>query len=223
MRSPPAITTLYHLVDARNWQSVQKYGLMSTQLLMDMCAPKDDYRVRNHRPTSQRLTSGVIIRDQRPMPPNALERCLSGNLLPADWFELINSNVFFWLDPKRLNRQRRACGTAPQIVLVVDGRRLLTRYSAAATVTPINTGNAMRAAAPRNLTTFVPYERWLIDGWTYEDIPGVPRRPRHHRPVELCIKGAVPDVLQYVTAVVTLRAEETLTSERATDFLVRDP
>jgi hypothetical protein len=31
--------------------------------------------------------------------------------MPEDWFELLNSKVFFWLDVRRLNRQRLACGS----------------------------------------------------------------------------------------------------------------
>jgi hypothetical protein len=168
--------------------------------------------VRTHRSTGLRLTSQIVIRDQRPMPPQALARCLTDNLRPEDWFELLNSKIFFWLDPKRLNRQRMACGSEPQIALIVDGRHLLTNYGAMASVTPINTGNAMRAAARRNFTTFVPYERWLLDAWTYEEVPGATPRPMHHRPVELCISDAIPDIADYIIEIIPLAAGEILSS-----------
>jgi hypothetical protein len=34
--------------------------------------------------------SSVLIRDQRPMPPKALMRCLRSGLMPEDWFEFLN-------------------------------------------------------------------------------------------------------------------------------------
>ncbi|MES1265792.1 MAG: hypothetical protein ABUU24_09120, partial [Variovorax sp.] len=145
---PRAINTVYHLVDAGNWPSVQKLGLMSAARLMATSGSAADNAPRRHRPTAQRLASGVLIRNQKPMPPAALARCLKNGLKPEDWFELLNSKVFFWLDIERLNRQRHACKDAPQIALVIDGDRLLSRYAAVAAVAPINTGNAMRAAAP---------------------------------------------------------------------------
>jgi hypothetical protein len=211
---PQPIETAYHLLDASNWPSIQRHGLMSAQRLMEAYQAKEYRGSRCHRPTSRRLAPGVLIRDQRPMPPKALTRCLKSGLSPEDWFEVLNSKVFFWLDPQRLNRQRLACGASPQLALVLNASRLLTNYSAVATVTPINTGNALRAAAARNLTTFVPYERWLIDGWAYENIPGARPRRKSHRPVELTIAEAVPDIMAYVVAVVPLGARETLTRER---------
>jgi hypothetical protein len=211
---PQAIETVYHLVDASNWTSVQNQGLMSAQRLMHACGVTEDGASRCYRPTSRRLASGVLIRDQRPMPPKVLQRCLKSGLMPEDWFELLNSKVFFWLAPARLNRQRLACRPSPQIALVVDASRLLMKYGALAAVTPINTGNAFRSPVPRNLTTFVPYERWLVDAWAYEAIPGIRRRPNHHRPVELTIGEAVPDIMDYVIAVVPLSPGQTLNRDR---------
>jgi hypothetical protein len=144
------------------------------------------------------------------MPPKVLARCLRNGLTPEDWFELLNSKVFFWLDRRRLNRQRLACGPSRQVALVVNASRLLMKYAPLATVTPINTGNALRGAATRNLTTFVPYQRWLSDGWVYEDIPGARPRAKNHRPVELTISDAVPDILDYVDAAVPLNPGEIL-------------
>jgi hypothetical protein len=205
-----AIDTAYHLVDAGNWPSVQKLGLMSAARLMAASGQAEDNMRRRHRPVAQRLASDVLIRNQKPMPPAALARCLKSGLVPEDWFELLNSKVFFWLDIERLNRQRHACKDAPQIALIIDASSLLANYSTVASVAPINTGNAMRAAAPRNRTTFVPYERWVEDGWAHENIPGAPRRPANHRPVELTIDDAVPDIMEYVVRVVALRAGEPL-------------
>lgn len=205
-----AIETAFHLVDAGNWASVQQHGLLSATRLIEAAGSRDKSASRRHRPEQMRLPSGVLLRNQRPMPPAALARALRNGLQPEDWFELLNSKVFFWLDTERLNRQRRACKAAPQRVLVVDAARLLGKYAALASVTPINTGNAMRAAAPRNRSTFVPYADWVAGGWAAERIRGVAPRPASHRPVELTVDGAVPDILDYVTDIVPLDAGELL-------------
>jgi len=100
---------------------------------------------RNRRPQRTILPDGSVLRDNKPLPLAALERCLVG-MSPPEWFTLLNSKVFFWFDLERLERQRRACGTQPQVVLVFETAKLLARHETAAAVTPINTGNAMRAA-----------------------------------------------------------------------------
>jgi hypothetical protein len=183
---------------------------MSARQLIDLYQPQDSGAARRHRPTNRSLADGVLIRDQKPMPPTALARCLTKGLEPEDWYELLNSKVFFWLDPRRLNRQRLACKASPQIVLVLDATRLLLNYCSSAAVTPINTGNARRRAALRNVSTFVAYERWRIDGWEGEVVPGAKQRDRNHRPAELAISDAVPDIMDYLVATIPLGIGEVL-------------
>jgi hypothetical protein len=59
------------------------------------------------------LPDGRYIRGQRPMPPQALARCLDPGLTPADWYALLNGCVFFWLDPDRVDRPVRAASHRP--------------------------------------------------------------------------------------------------------------
>jgi len=201
------IATVFHLLDDRNWASVGSQGLKSAkQLAADSgCDPQ---ALRKHRNSDLVLSSGVRIRDQCPMPPHVLAQCLRDGLRPEDWYDLLNSKVFFWLDPKRLNRQRHACAHAPQRVLVVNATRMLEKHGHRAAVTPINTGNAMRAAASRGLSTFVPWHRWTSDAWVSENISRLVVRPATHRPVELVIEGGVEDICDYVESVVFLGPNE---------------
>ncbi len=199
---PKSIVRVYHLADERNLASIRKFGLMSTSGLLD-CAglPRAErHKIeRMQRRESLTLPGGAWIRDQTPMPSAALARCLVDGTSPADWYALLNTFVFFWIDPERLARQARACAPAPQHVLEIDACRMLSRHAPIAFVTPFNTGNAMRLAARRGRASFVPYEKWLIDGWTHEATElGLPMRPQSHRPVELAIEGAVPDIMGYV-------------------------
>jgi Family of unknown function (DUF7002) len=208
-----SITTLYHLVDAANWPRVRSSGLKSARRLFAESKPFDlDERPiwRRHCTESIVLSSGARIRDQKPMPPKALRNCLNDGLTPEDWYELLNAKVFFWVDPERLDRQRRVCGAAPQLALVIDTDRLLARYIDTACVTPINTGNAMRAAARRGYATFVPYRRWQANGWSSEAELGGRIRPASHRPVEVTIEDAVPDIMEFITARIHLEEGEAL-------------
>jgi hypothetical protein len=135
---------LYHLAEASNLASILQHGLMSTERLLDLARvakPERDALLRVHRPDNIRLSDSVVIRDQRPMPPAALVRALGGGLKPSDWYALLNSFVFLWPDPERLERQRAPAATAPrscsrstQMLCSIGSRlKLSSRRSIAAT------------------------------------------------------------------------------------------
>lgn len=204
MRLPDRI---YHLVEASNWPLIQRDGLVSASQLLHasgLTGADRDRLERAQRLVHTELPSKAQIRDQLPMSPAALERCLCG-MNPADWYALINSRVFFWLDPDRLNRQKAACEPRPQVVLVVDTAALIAAHEERIAVTPINTGNARRKAARRGTATFVPLAEWGQTGWASEaQALGIPLRKRSHQPVELTVFEAVPDILRLVIDVVPL-------------------
>jgi hypothetical protein len=197
-RLPPHV---FHLAEEANLPLIQQYGLLSASALLDLAGIQGEERIRLER--RQRLThvtlpNGLYLRDQKPMPSQALSRCLIG-MDPTEWYELINSKVFFWLDPDRLNRQRRACEPRPQVVLVVDTGRLLDRHAERVSLSPFNTGNARRKPALRGPNTFVPYTSWRESAWENEAAGLRTRpRPRSHRPVELTVDGTVPDIMELV-------------------------
>ena len=203
MTIPPQV---YHLVEASNWPSVQRHGLLSTRELLRLTGypPATRRRLSNaQRRTMTPLSDQVTVRDQLPMPPDALQRCLVG-MTPAQWYDLLNGMVFFWCDRGRLERMLRACGRRPQILLIIDTKQLLARHAAAAFVTPFNTGNARRQPAIRGRATFVPYATWLESAWRSEAKGvGVRERPARHAPVELTIAGAVPNVAELIVSVET--------------------
>lgn len=204
---------VYHLAEAENWPSIQRDGLFSTCALLERAGMSGSSRAvieREHRPKRTILSNGLVIRDQKPMPPIALQRCLVG-LTTAQWYHLLNSKVFFWLDIERLNRQRRACGEFPQVVLKIATDRLLNRYAAKAALTPINTGNARRKPALRGAATFVPYSEWTDTAWLSEaQALGTRPRPPRHPPVELTIADSVPDMMDFVVSVKNLAPGELL-------------
>lgn len=207
MKLPPLI---YHLAESENWPSIQERGLLSAACLLQACG---SVRLNgSHRPARTVLPNGWVIRDQQRIPRAALEKCLV-EMTPEEWYALLNSRVFFWLDRDRLNRQRLACGPHRQVVLVLDSAKLIARYRDSIELTPINTGNARRKPALRGRQTFVLYRDWLSSGWMSETMALVTNpRPRNHRPAELTVVNSVPDVLRFVTAVVKLKEGELLAS-----------
>jgi hypothetical protein len=195
---------IYHLAEADNWPRIQREGLLSASRLLDAArvSGADRERLeRRQRPRHTVLSNGVAIRDQLPMPASTLAKCLRG-MTPAEWYTAINARVFFWVDPLRMERQRKACGVRPQVVLTIDARALAFAHAARAAVTPFNTGYALRRPAPRGRATFVPYAEWLRSGWASEAAAlGLQERPRSHVPAELTVLDAVPDILRYVVDV----------------------
>jgi hypothetical protein len=80
------IERLYHLAEADNLASILEHGLMSTERLVRLAGisePASTALLRTHRPDNVRLSVGMVIRDQRPMPPAALVRALEDGLEPA--------------------------------------------------------------------------------------------------------------------------------------------
>lgn len=192
---------VYHLAEAANWPSIQRDGLLPASVLLQRFVRDDAKRAalqQRQRPRHVVLANGVEIRDQRPLPEAALSGCLV-DLTAAQWYAMLNERVFFWIDPARVNRQHRACGIRPQVVLTIDTARLITTYQAQVSVSPINTGNARRRPARRGAATFVPYTQWVDTGWASEAAAlGTSPRRRSHAPVELTVTGAIPHADRYI-------------------------
>jgi hypothetical protein len=184
---PGSVHRLYHLADAANLPSILKHGLMSTEKLLALAGvPAEGRRVftRGFRAANVPITADIVVRDQRPMPPRALARALDGGLEPEDWYEFLNGFVFFWTDPARLERQRRACGDRPQVALVFDGKSLFDTFGHEAFFSPINSGNARRKPAQRSRETIMPFHRWSETGW--------PSGQRWRMPAEVLFTATIP-------------------------------
>lgn len=205
---------VYHLIEGSNWPFIEKEGLLSASALLrasSLSSEEVESIECNQRPQKFVLPDGRVLRDQKPLPVAALKRCLV-DCEPSTWYKLINSKVYFWVDLARLNRVRKAILTAPQVVLKVDAQALLAQYGSRAALTPYNIGNAMRKASRRSCATLVPYSTWLDSGWDSESaaVGGRPRS-RHHRPAELVVGDAIPDIMKFVLEVRKLAPGELMT------------
>jgi hypothetical protein len=103
------IPFLYHLTSRENVHSIVSEGVIWSASALLQAA--DDHRVqrylRERRPdhlTIKVRGRNVHIRDQRPISEKLLENCLLGGLVVGDYYELLNSRVFFWPTLERLRR-----------------------------------------------------------------------------------------------------------------------
>ena len=191
-----SFTRLYHLADAANLESILASGLMSTEALARLAGLEETERLelmRRHRPDNYRLPNGVLIRDQKPMPPATLAPALDDGLEPGDWYALVNGFVFLWPDRGRMERHRGACGDRPQVLLTFDATAMLDQWNEQAFVSPINTGNARRRPARRGRDTLVPYQTWLEHGW--------PTGQRTRSPAEVLFRRQIPAAPPYLLEV----------------------
>jgi hypothetical protein len=76
-----------------------------------------------------------------------------------------------------------------QVLLVFDALRLTEERGDQLFLSPINSGNAMRRAAPRSYDLFVPYHVWRDKGWL--PINGQSRL-KTAAPAEVAIRGHLP-------------------------------
>jgi hypothetical protein len=142
-----------------------------------------------HRQVQLVLSNGVVIRDQSPMPPQSLARALSPDLEPKDWYRFLNGFVFLWASRKRVDRHLGAFGKRKQALMIFDAKRLLVEKGDQLFLSPINSGNAMRKAAPRSRDLFVPYAIWKETGW-----PAIAGKSRlkSATPAEIVFKNSLP-------------------------------
>jgi hypothetical protein len=109
-------------------------------------------------------------------------------MTPSDWYRFLNGFVFLWANRDRLERHLVAFRKRPQVLLVFDAVRLIEEKGDELLLSPINSGNATRRAAPRSYQLFVPYRVWLEKGWP--PVNGK-SRSRTAAPAEIAVKDGL--------------------------------
>ena len=201
--------TLYHMAERGSWESIRRHGLLSTSALLDLFGVRGERREAIEscrRPESVTVSDPglgkAVVRDQKPMDDAGLRRCLQDGLSPRDWYETLNSRVFFWLTRDRLLRLLRAGSYRDQEhdVLELDATALVGAYRDRITLAPINTGCTKPIPRERGRSTFAPIDSYPYADWRV-------RRPRGERVVELAVNGGVPDVERFVNRVSVMQGE----------------
>ena len=191
---------LYHMADARNYESTERRGLLSTSALLDQLGVPRDARVpveAAHRPNTLALTNPdgtVYVRDQHPLEPAALASSLV-DVSPEDWYRTLNARVFFWPTQDRLERMLKAYGRSEQAIFEVNTHELLKRYADKVELSHINSGYASSRypAAKRGRSTFVPLSDYAYSA--------------KNKIAEVTVLGAVPDIFALTERVTFKRGQ----------------
>lgn len=195
---------LYHMAEAGSWPSIHQHGLLSTSALLDLFEVNGDHRhaiESARRPRSVTIEhpehGTAVIRDQIPLNPTILKRCLVG-MTPGEWCETLNRRVFFWTQRERLERLlgARAYRARPHDVLTLDTASLVAAHEPAITLAHLNTGTTVFRAPARGPDTF----RSIVD------YPIEVRR----QVVELAVDHEVADVEAHTLRVESWQGPEVL-------------
>jgi hypothetical protein len=188
---------LYHMAEHGSWPQIKRRGLLSTTALLDLYGYKGKERSqleRKHRPISVTLESiklgPCVLRDQRPMPPSRLRKCLPQRISATAWYKLLNGKVFFWTSRARLLGLLNAHNYRGKRhdVLIVDTEKLVRAHVGQIELCHINSGN-----------TF-PYLHKKSAG-IFKEIADYPTNTKGKpRPevAELVVSYAVPKIARYV-------------------------
>ncbi|WP_192363402.1 DUF7002 family protein [Mesorhizobium mediterraneum] len=194
---------LYHMAMRQSWPSIQRHGLLPTNLLLDLWEIEGDERrelITRRRPVSVTVShpkhGEAVVRDQIPMHDHHLAKCLRDGLTPRDWHERLNERVFFWLTDARL--ERLLCANAykrdEHIVLKVDTASVISEYRDRIELCPMNSGCTMPYPHPRGVDTFLPINKYPYAQWRE-------KRSARETVVELTVIGGAPNIIDHVEEV----------------------
>ena len=190
---------LYHLAEPGGWVGVQLNGFLSASALLDLyhVRGKKRYALESaRRPATTKLTRrglpDAFVRDQRPMNDSTLRDCLPSDISPRQWYEFLNSKVFFWLSRDRLVRMSRAYVDAAREVIILDTRAIIDAYRGRISLSHMNSGCSIPWKHRRSFETFRP-------------IADYPLAKRRQTAAELCVDDAVPDAARFVQSVIEIR------------------
>lgn len=197
-----AYPRLYHMAEDGSWPSIRDHGLLSTEALVELFEVGDARKsqiLERRRDASVTVTHPVlgsaVVRDQIPIVEPQLAGALTDGLAPADWYRLLNRQVFFWVREQRLQRllNARAYRARPHLVLEFDTAGVVARHASRIQLTGMNTGNTRPRAFPRGLQTFRS-----IEDYPFEERQ---RTAGQDAVVELAVTGGVPDAAELVRRV----------------------
>jgi hypothetical protein len=202
---------LYHMAEEGTWENIRRNGLLSTSALLDFYEKtgQERYSIESeHRPELSSIVhpshGSAVIRDQKPMSETALRQCLI-DLEPREWYELLNSKVFFWPTRQRLLRllSARAYRNRIHCVITVDTAKLVERYEESIKLSPINSGSTIYVPQPRGRNTFLPLQQYPFEAR---------RRLRGIKDAiaEITVEHSVPDIAELAVEVVHMEGQRVI-------------
>jgi hypothetical protein len=200
---------IYHMAEHGSWTGIEKNGLLSTTALLDLFEyrGKERFAIESeHRaksvPLEHPLHGRAVIRDQIPMREEPLRKCLI-DMVPREWYELLNRNVFFWPTRERLMQllSARAYRDRTHDVLTIDTGKLIARYQGALRLSPINSGSTLYKPQPRGRRTFSS-----MNDYPFEERRKL--RGKNNAIAEMCVDYSVPDIQDLVVCVIKMRGPD---------------
>lgn len=201
--------TLFHMAEVGTWPSIRKHGLLSTKEVIqraNLSASNAAALMSQHRPEKVAVNipdvGSVLLRDQKPMAAARLRMALVDGTTPEEWYEIINSRVFFWARETRLLGllNAREYRHLEHDVLTIDTASLLGSHAARTWLCHMNSGNTFPIPHHRGRGTF----QRLADYPARKS--GVPVK----EVVELTVEDQVGDLARHVVAVRRMRGAEVL-------------
>ena len=178
-------------------KSILEHGLLSTSAALDrfkLAGTRRNNLESCHRPEKVTLSDKnlgqIVLRDQKPMSDQRLSIGLTDGLTPRQWYETINSKVFFWVREDRLHRllNARAYRKHEHDVFTFDTESLVNAYEASIWLCHMNSGNTFPIPHRRGATTF----RRIAD------YPAKTNGAPLKEVVELVVDYCLPDISKYV-------------------------
>ena len=199
---------LYHMAERDAWPSIRDRGLLSTTAVLDKFGVKGAKRFElesTHRPEKVVVGEGaekIVLRDQKPMETSRLATALLNGVTPRQWYETINSKVFFFVEEHRLHGllNARPYKKLEHDVLVLDTASFVEAHEEEIWLCHMNSGNTFPFAHPRDLGAF-------------KRIAGYPTKVRggpDKEVVELLVDHHVPDIADHVIEVRRMKAKGVL-------------
>lgn len=200
---------LYHMAEVGSYPSILENGLLSTVAALDRFEVHGVERFQlesAHRPEKVILESQargrVVLRDQKPMRAERLAGALEQGVTPRQWYEIINSKVFFWVQSARLERllNARAYRAYEHDVFTIDTASFVNAHEHSIWLCHMNSGNTFPMPFPRGMQTFKRIDDYPVNA------KGAPTK----EVVELVVDYSVLDIAAYVTEVRRMKGSQVL-------------
>jgi len=196
------------MASRNSWESIRKYGLLSTSKLLDLfeVPPLEREKVENTKRWESIYIvhpryGTAVIRDQKPLSESKLKNCLTDCDLQT-WYRQLNSKVFFWLDLERLKTLMSAKEYRGKIhtVLTIDTEPLVRKWVRNIRLSPLNSGSTSPFAHARGLESFMKLE----------DYPFAERLKRgdYGCVAELTVENGVSDIAKHTVRVAHAKCQE---------------
>jgi hypothetical protein len=157
------------MAESGSWDSIVEHGLLSTSALLDLYQVQGEERLvieSQRRPVSVTLHHDqhgtAVVRDQKPLLAAVLNKTLKDATI-SEFCEVLNSQVYFWVNKARLEKLRNAppYRHRPHLILELDTAELVRRHKSAIRLSHLNSGATHPAANyPRGPGTFQPFESY---------------------------------------------------------------